>query len=300
MAHDAEASPSPHERVVVQGGATKYSGNWFIGATDGRRLDAVSEPRRLRQWCGGNSASGAHRTPARRSPGPSRSTTSSAGRKLEITDDGKGGLKVGWGSELPRRSAVLLTGRDATIGGVTYQQTVGGFWVHLPELKIAKPNIPADVGPAEKWIHVDLTRQQLVAFEGRRPVFATLISSGRRNPGDAEHDFPTPQGTFRIREKHVTTTMDADVASDGPYSIDVPWVMYFQGSYALHGASGTTRPAICGATGASISRRRTLARSFTGPNPRFRPVGTAFSARTTAAAPASSSTKTRRRNAAAR
>jgi hypothetical protein len=31
--------------------------------------------------------------------------------------------------------------------------------------------------------------------------------------------------------------MDGDVASDGPYSIeDVPWVMYFQGSYALHAA----------------------------------------------------------------
>jgi hypothetical protein len=31
--------------------------------------------------------------------------------------------------------------------------------------------------------------------------------------------------------------MDGDVASDGPYSIeDVPWVQYFQGSYALHGA----------------------------------------------------------------
>ena len=31
--------------------------------------------------------------------------------------------------------------------------------------------------------------------------------------------------------------MDDDVASDGPYSIeDVPWIMYFKGSYALHGA----------------------------------------------------------------
>ncbi len=77
----------------------------------------------------------------------------------------------------------------------------------------------------------------LVAFEGTRPVFGTLISSGRRNPTDKEKDFPTPAGTFHIREKHVTTTMDGDVASDGPYSIeDVPWVMYFQGSYALHGA----------------------------------------------------------------
>jgi lipoprotein-anchoring transpeptidase ErfK/SrfK len=31
--------------------------------------------------------------------------------------------------------------------------------------------------------------------------------------------------------------MDGDVATDGPYSIeDVPWIMYFNGSYALHGA----------------------------------------------------------------
>jgi hypothetical protein len=31
--------------------------------------------------------------------------------------------------------------------------------------------------------------------------------------------------------------MDGDVATDGPYSIeDVPWIMYFNGSIALHGA----------------------------------------------------------------
>jgi lipoprotein-anchoring transpeptidase ErfK/SrfK len=68
-------------------------------------------------------------------------------------------------------------------------------------------------------------------------VFATLVSSGKRNAVDKDKDHPTPAGTFRIREKHVTATMDGDVAADGPYSIeDVPWVMYFEGSYALHGA----------------------------------------------------------------
>jgi hypothetical protein len=31
--------------------------------------------------------------------------------------------------------------------------------------------------------------------------------------------------------------MDGNSAGDGPYSIeDVPWVMYFEGSFALHGA----------------------------------------------------------------
>ena len=76
-----------------------------------------------------------------------------------------------------------------------------------------------------------------MAFEGDHPVYGTLVSSGRRWAWDPEHDHPTPTGTFRIYEKHVTATMDGDVASDGPYSIeDVPWVMFFQGSYALHGA----------------------------------------------------------------
>ena len=106
------------------------------------------------------------------------------------------------------------------------------------DLTLASPApTPPDLAPGEKWIDVDLTRQTLVAFEGARPVFATMVSSGKRNPQDKERDFPTPTGTFRVREKHVTVTMDGDVASDGPYSIeDVPWVMYFHAGYGFHAA----------------------------------------------------------------
>ncbi|HEY8077048.1 MAG TPA: L,D-transpeptidase [Labilithrix sp.] len=154
-------------------------------------------------------------------------------RAITLDDDGK----LGWGKELPKRSSVLLTGRETTNNGTRLHETANGFWVRLGDLKLVKPTPPADLEPNEKWIDIDLGRQSLVAFEGTRPVFATLVSSGRRNPTDKEKDFPTPTGSFRIHEKHITTTMDGDVASDGPYSIeDVPWVMYFQGSYALHGA----------------------------------------------------------------
>lgn len=146
--------------------------------------------------------------------------------------------KLGWAEALPKRRAVLLTGERVTLSGVTVLGTTEGFFVREADVRLAKKAAPpADLGATEKWIDVDLTRQALVAFEGARPVFATLISSGKRNAVDKEKDHPTPTGTFRIREKHVTTTMDGDVAADGPYSIeDVPWVMYFQGSFALHGA----------------------------------------------------------------
>jgi lipoprotein-anchoring transpeptidase ErfK/SrfK len=84
---------------------------------------------------------------------------------------------------------------------------------------------------------VNLTTQTLVAFEGDKPVYVTLVSTGKKNKEEPEKDHATPTGSFRIREKHIAATMDGDVASDGPYSIeDVPWIMYFKGSYALHGA----------------------------------------------------------------
>ena len=97
---------------------------------------------------------------------------------------------------------------------------------------------PADLAPDEKWIDVNVTHKTLVAFEGPKPVFAALIAPGKRSE-DKKRDFRTHTGTFRIREKHVATTMDGDgpVAGDLPYSIeDVPYVQYYDGSYALHGA----------------------------------------------------------------
>lgn len=209
---------APFDRIAIQNGATKYSGNWFTG--EGGIAELLEIPTEV-------DAGTAH-------AGTVGFVTASSGiTAAKFGEDGK----PSGGVVLPRRSAVLLTGREQTFGGVPYQQTSAGTWVLAAGLKLAHPQFPPDLEPNEKWIDVDLTRQQLVAYEGRKPVFATLISSGRKNLEDPEHNFATPPGVYRIREKHVTTTMDGDVASDGPYSIEeVPWVMYFQGSYALHGA----------------------------------------------------------------
>ncbi|MBX3225920.1 MAG: L,D-transpeptidase [Labilithrix sp.] len=226
----------PFDRVAVQAGQTKHQGNWFNGANAVAPMMPLPAYPNLAEL----DASAEVVTPDAGAPiaGTVGFIMFSGASKLEIKEDEKGNLKVGWGAQpLPKRSAVLLSGRTQVVNGATYYETVGGFYVLLPQLKLTRPQIPADVGEGEKWIDVDVTRQQLVAFEGRRPVFATLISSGRKNEGDPEHNYATPPGVYRVREKHVTATMDADTAADGPYSIeDVPWVMYFQGSYALHGA----------------------------------------------------------------
>ncbi len=89
---------------------------------------------------------------------------------------------------------------------------------------------PTEVPADARWIHVDLAEQTLVAYEGDRPVFATLTSTGRAG-------FETPTGVFRIASKHVSTTMDDLDAGEEAYLIeDVPWTMYFEGNYAVHAA----------------------------------------------------------------
>jgi lipoprotein-anchoring transpeptidase ErfK/SrfK len=142
------------------------------------------------------------------------------------------------GDSVSRHTVVRLTGEQAVIGGAEYDETDDGWWMKAAEGVKTNPGAaPKDLAPGEKWIDVNLRTQTLVAFEGDKPVFATAVSTGKEDKVDKEKDHHTPPGSFRIREKHIAATMDGDVASDGPYSIeDVPWIMYFNGSYALHGA----------------------------------------------------------------
>ncbi len=93
---------------------------------------------------------------------------------------------------------------------------------------------PEGVGPTDRWIDIDIDRQILVAYEGPRPIFATLVSTGR-NSKQSE----TPIGVFQIWAKLEYSDMDdierTDV--DKNYSIqDVPWVQFFKGSYGFHAA----------------------------------------------------------------
>lgn len=140
---------------------------------------------------------------------------------------------------IDRFVAIPLTGKSLEFQGKQYVELTDGSYMRKSQLRITEPGPPPEgLAPGERYIDIDISSQTLVAYEGDRPVFATLISSGKFSK-NKDKDHSTPTGEWRVREKHITTTMDGDgtAAGDLPYSIeDVPYVQYYHRSYALHAA----------------------------------------------------------------
>jgi hypothetical protein len=140
--------------------------------------------------------------------------------------------------DLERRAAVKLSGKQKMIGSHLHFETADGLWVsdkYASRLDPAK-KMPRWAKKGERWLDVNITKQVLVAYDGTRPVFATLVSTGEAGLGDPETSKATKRGIFRIHAKHLTATMDSDVVGEEFELRDIPYVQYFEGGYALHAA----------------------------------------------------------------
>ncbi|HEY9609703.1 L,D-transpeptidase [Allocoleopsis sp.] len=121
-----------------------------------------------------------------------------------------------------RRSGKFLAGAVLTL-------TAFGIWVvptystPVGEL-IAKKMMELEASQ-ERWIQIDLKNQRLIAWEGGTQVYAIVISTGKGST-------PTRPGIFNIQTKLAKSRMrgaDYDVPN-------VPYVMFYEGNYAIHGA----------------------------------------------------------------
>jgi hypothetical protein len=91
------------------------------------------------------------------------------------------------------------------------------------------------VAPDEHWIDVDTASETLVAYEGIRPVYATLASTGRGALGSGAE---TPTGVHRVWVKIRASDMDnvgREEAEENYSMEEVPYVQFFDGAVALHG-----------------------------------------------------------------
>jgi hypothetical protein len=105
-----------------------------------------------------------------------------------------------------------------------------GVYVYGPLLRKAAietpPPMPAHGALAEAWIDVNLTQQTVTAYEGDRPVYMTVTSSGR--PG-----WETREGIHKILWRKEKETMDSTSllgqdAARASYKIEnIRWTQYF-------------------------------------------------------------------------
>jgi L,D-transpeptidase catalytic domain len=140
------------------------------------------------------------------------------------------------GPPLGDREGVKLTGQSKPGG---FLETRDGTWVAEATMRRIEPreSFPSFATGDRKWIDISIKQQSLVAYAGRTPVYATLVSSGRAGLGDPDETESTPRGTFMIYQKEVASTMDGDEDKGDSYNLrDVPFVQYFHKGYALHGA----------------------------------------------------------------
>jgi hypothetical protein len=128
--------------------------------------------------------------------------------------------------------------QEAGSGASRFLKIGESAWLSARDVQrpsIADPPPEVNDAAGERWIDIDLATQTLVAYEGRRAVFATLVSTGKGREGSP---YETPRGVHRIWIKLFASNMDnlEDESAARYYRMeDVPYVQYFSKGVGLHG-----------------------------------------------------------------
>jgi hypothetical protein len=165
---------------------------------------------------------------------------------------GSAGDITATGENFPRLSWVELSGEQIIQGNAVYLQTKDAkFYVDqqdavVPEVRKETPWGAATLQPdatgkappgRATWLETSIWGGWLLAYEGTKPVFATLIAPGRGGPPHPDRDpidtASTPTGFFQISGKFATSTMGEPTEL---IHADVPWAQNFSGPHALHAA----------------------------------------------------------------
>jgi hypothetical protein len=120
---------------------------------------------------------------------------------------------------------------------------------------LPRSKFPDFVKDGVKWIDVSVITGVLVAYEGKRPILATLCSVARpleaelntmppsgevvpaSVPAPAAAPTPAGLGSFEVRAKHITLAgASPREAGEGYELYDLPWVLELSSGRKLYGA----------------------------------------------------------------
>jgi hypothetical protein len=154
------------------------------------------------------------------------------------------------GRDLDVHAQLDLTGKFRTAHKEKFWALSNGRWVRNKDVTAVLPRstFPDFAVDGQKWLDVSVVMGTLVAYEGKRPFFATLLSVGRDvgavGANEAVNaDAPPPPsaafglGTFEVRAKHITLVgADPFLTRESFQVYDLPWAFELSSGRLGYGA----------------------------------------------------------------
>lgn len=158
-----------------------------------------------------------------------RTLSAATGAVLRVNTEAKDGSEVANAVQVAD-AAVAALRAGQPYAGTFESKPVAAAWTER-RVAAGAENLVYPAAEGEKWIDVNLSAHTMTAYEGGRAVIGPVAMV---NGAPAT---PTVTGTFKIYIKYASQTMRGANADGSRYEApDVPWVSYFTGGYALHGA----------------------------------------------------------------
>lgn len=153
----------------------------------------------------------------------------SSGKVVSVASEGSAGWKVNNADAVAKAVVESLTQGQSYSGSFDYDKVEPTYTTR--EIADGAEKLVYQAAAGEKWIDVNLSNYTVTAYEGATVVNGPFYMV----PGAPET--PTVTGTYHVYLKYEKQTMRGKNADGTSYETpDVPWVTYFTGSYALHGA----------------------------------------------------------------
>ena len=153
----------------------------------------------------------------------------SQGNVLTVAREGKKGLKTNNTEQITKDVVAAMTDGKAYEGLFHYDDVEPGS--ETKQVAEGTENLVYQAAEGEKWVDISLTDNSVTAYIGGK------VAGGPFYMVPGAPDTPTVTGTFHVYLKYDVQTMRGENADGSKYETEgVPWVTYFTGSYAMHGA----------------------------------------------------------------
>ena len=153
----------------------------------------------------------------------------SSGKVLTVAREGKKGLKTNNTEQVTKDIIAAMTDGKAYEGLFHYDDVEPGS--ETKQVAEGTENLVYQAAEGEKWVDISLADNSVTAYIGGK------VAGGPYYMVPGAPDTPTVTGTFHVYLKYDVQTMRGENADGTKYETEgVPWVTYFTGSYAMHGA----------------------------------------------------------------